>query len=734
MKADTPHPGAKRARFARTAAALVALVLAIGTAVMPVAAPSASAATYGPGFHHAAGFLGAYSAGGVNMYCLEQQKASPLGSTSYAGTWQWSTASADDNARVNWAIATYGQSSDPEWTAAVNLFVWSLMEPTYNTHAPNYNGDTYFGARVPSAQRQSVYNHLATIRGGAASITAGAITGSATGTFQVSPTNNYAGTLTVSVSPTNMTGSITLTNGFFVSTGTNTIAGVTHGAVLQVRGVPTPDGEPYKISAIGNFSGPTRYGPRIAVYSTPGQQNLAYIGDHGAPTATLSASDPLFRFSDFVPELTSAVSDQVLRPGEAFCDTFTFAAALNPEAGSVVPWLQYDDGAYAPIRASVTVYRSHAAPVQGPTVPAWAVPFETFTITTSEADGPTVPYSYCTQPLVEGGYYVAVSTIRTTDQAASVQPFIPQDYEWTDGWGVPAESAVMMYPGRSEATPEAIVGQVVSDTVFFPEFVPNLSWVSWEIYKRPEGSPAPLESDDPEAIDPAAVCTPETLYSGLSRNTPVIGGSTMESPSGYSFGSPGVYDWVVVIREGGPSGRVVWRADCGVVSERTIVHQVAIVTEAQSSTTWNGEISDVAIIDGLIEEGDQLTFRAYTPTNNAAGEPVCDSSTLLWESDPIEVEPDVYTAERVESGPTTVGGTRVWWVETLEDADGEIVHAGECGLETETSRRPAPPVASTGVSDATTPIAGIAIGGLVLGVILVGLALLRSRRRRNTQH
>ncbi|MFT4284336.1 MAG: hypothetical protein QM598_05820 [Protaetiibacter sp.] len=729
MRADTPNTGAKHLRFARARAVLVALVLALVPAIAPLVVPSAAAASHGPGYDQGLGWLGAYREGGQNVYCLEQPLNPPLNTTaSYAGAWAWGGLSTTDAARLNWAISGYGQSTDRRWTAAVQLYVWSLADPTYNSHG--MSGDTYFVGRAPASEQPLIRANLATIRAGASGIFAGSTSGTATGTFQVDPLNNYLGTLTVSVSPTNMTGSITLTNGIFLSTGTNTIAGVTHGQVLQVRGVPTPDGEPYKISAAGTFTGSFAYGGAIGVWATPGLQTLGGPGPQGAPVAQLSAIDPMFRASDFVPELTSTVSDQVLAPGDAFCDNFTFAAGLNPEAGSVVPWLQDAAGAYAPITASVTLYRIFTRPVPGAAIPAEAIEVETFTITTSTASGPTVPYPYCTGPLTEGGYYVAVSTIRSDDQLPGVQLYIPTDYEWTDGWGVPAETAVLMHPARSEATPEAIVGQAVTDTVFFPDFVPNLSWISWEIYKRPEGAPAPLESDDPEAIDPAAVCTPETLYTTLSRNDHAIAGSTMRSPDGWSFGGPGVYDWVVVIREGGPSGPEVWRADCGVVSERTIVHQVAIVTEAQSSSTWDGAIADVATVDGLIEAGDVLTFRAYTPSTDAAGAPVCDAAHLLWESEAIEIEPGVYTAERVESGPTTVGGTRVWWVETLEDADGAIVHQGACGLETETSRRPAPPLPHTGADGDSIGI-GIWIGAGVamLGTMLLVVASAWRRRR-----
>jgi hypothetical protein len=706
--------------------------------------------------------------------------------------------------------------------------------------------------------------------------------------------------------------------------------------------------------------------------------------------------------SDFVPELTSAVSDQVLEPGDSFTDTFTFSAGVNPEAGSVVPWLQYGDGTYAPITASVTVYRVPTKPFPSSTVPANAVPVETFSITTSPTGGPTVPYTYSTAPLTEGGYYVAVSTIRSADQRPAVQLFIPTDYEWTDGWGVASETAVLMEPARSEATPEAIVGEVVNDTVFFPEFVPALSWITWEIYKRPDGSPAPLESTDPEAIDPAAVCTPETLYADLARNDPATGGSTMQSPSGFSFGSPGVYDWVVVVREGGPNGTVVWRApcgvvsertivrqlfqpeltstvtsqilrpgdsftdsfvfsaatstdtqvgpwmqdfdgsyaivtasvtvyrtlskpvvggavpgdavavetftvsttaeagptgpysystaplteggyyvavstiaaaaqpaatqrylpadyqwsdgwgvvsetavlmtpgtsmatpravaglpagdtvhlpefvpsgawlewevyerpaggpaplesddseaidlgavctsdtlyatleggtitdssmtspgdfsfehggvfdwvavvrdaeggdelwraDCGIVSERTVVDQVSIVTEAQSSSTHNGPISDTATINGTVLEGDELIFRAYTPAKDAAGAPVCASTNLLWESDVVQLEAGVYEDERIESDVTTLGGTEVWWVEELTHLDGTVEHTGECGLSSETSSRPAPPLVWTGVSLSTLVLGALGAGSVLAGAIILAL---RFRRRVRTQ-
>lgn len=726
---DTPHSGAIRTRSAtgrRLASALAVLALAIGVAVTTPAVESASAASHGPGYDQGLGFLGAYSEGGYNVYCLEQPKNPPLNTTATnTGYAAWGTMSADENARVNWAISTYGQSGDRRWTAAVALFVWSLAEPTYNSHG--MSGDIYFVGRAPASEQPLIRANLATIRAGAASIHAGTTSGSATGVFAVEHDNNYNGTLTVALNPANMTGSVTLTNGVFLSTGTNTIAGVTNGAVLQVKGVPTPDGEPYKISASGTFTGPFAYGGRVSVWATPGLQTLAGPGPQGAPIANLSAIDPTFRVSDFVPELTSAVSDQTLRPGDVFTDTFTFAAGLNPEAGAVVPWLQYGDGTYAVITATVTLYRALTKPVPGDPIPTDAIPVETFTISTTPGAGPTTPYSWSSPPLADGGYYVAVSTIRSADQALSTQLFIPLDYEWTDGWGVVSETAVLMAPGTSTATPTAIAGLAASDTVYLPDFIPAGAWIEWEVYLRPGGGPDPLESDDTEAIDPAAVCDSSTLYTTLGLE---VTGPVMITPDTFTFDSAGVYDWIAVVRDG-DGGPELWRAPCGVVSERTVVRQVDIATEAQSSTTHDGPVYDIAIVSGTILEGDELTFRAYRPQFDTAGGPVCADANLLWTSAPVQIDAGVYEGETFSSGTAAAEGTTIWWVEELTHEDGTIVHSGQCGLATETSHRPSPPLAKTGADGDHIALAiWIGAGVAALGAMLLVIAWRRRQIAR----
>ena len=111
---------------------------------------------YGPSYDIGNGHLGAYDVGGVNVYCLEIEKARPLGATSGAVYQGWGSLSALDLARINMAVSTFGQSSDRRMTAAVDLYVWSIADAAeYNSHG--MSGDSWFITRATGAtSRRSV--------------------------------------------------------------------------------------------------------------------------------------------------------------------------------------------------------------------------------------------------------------------------------------------------------------------------------------------------------------------------------------------------------------------------------------------------------------------------------------------------------------------------------------------------------------------------------------------------
>src|SRR5690606_7048934 len=117
----------------------------------------------GPGFDVGLGRIGAYiTPSGVQAYCLEIDKDRPLGVTDDGTVGGWGSLSPDELTRLNWVLHTYGQSSDPIVTSAVNLYVWSVGDPvTYGSHG--VSGDEYYSGRAGEA-RAAVLETLAEIR------------------------------------------------------------------------------------------------------------------------------------------------------------------------------------------------------------------------------------------------------------------------------------------------------------------------------------------------------------------------------------------------------------------------------------------------------------------------------------------------------------------------------------------------------------------------------------------
>lgn len=716
MMADVGAPRAGIRAKSRTlrilAAAAIAAAAALATVGPLAPATPANAAVPGPRYDLGLGPLGAWSTGGYNVYCLQIHEPAPFGSTSGVSYGGWGSLSSTDLARLNWAVSTYGQSSDRGWTAAVHLYVWSIADPVaYNGNG--MSGDIYYSARAGSDQYM-VRDRLAVVRAGAAGISAGATSGSGSMTFQVDPLDNYAGTLTIATSPGSASGTVTLTNGVFTDVESSTIAGVGPG-VYPIRGVPPVDASPYKIHAEGTFSGTGGYRGEIGRYSTAGAQTLAGPGRAAGYSFNLSADDPMDRATAFSPVLGSVVDDRFLEPGDSFADTFTFDVAEDPATGLTNSWLRYDDGDYAAITARVSVYKTTSPIVVGDPIPPDAELFDSFTVTTSEADGPTVPYTVSTTSLVDdSAYYVAVSEIRAEDQSAGVQLFLPTDYFWTDGWGVASEVAIVPPTATTEATALQGTGLPLVDVATFDGLLFDGAQVQFHAYSRPAGG-TPLVSDDPEAIDPEAVCDASTL--AFTSSVLPLDAAVIRSDEAVL--APGLYDWTVTLLDGG--GTEVWTAPCGVVSERSEVRQLVVSTVAQTDLVTGADFYDTATLWGTIDDGDTITFEAFSAAHDTAGEPVCEADNLVWTSPAIELDAGVVDALDVSSAPTKLGVGTYWWVETVRHSSGEVVHAGACGIASETSRT----LAMTGTADT----ADMTIAGFVL-LALGGGALVGSRRRR----
>lgn len=156
-------------RWFLAAVTLVTLFLAwfwTGTA-------SAGAAEEGPGYSRdgsAAAFVGALSFQGVNAYCIELSRPSPIGAPTSAlsedAPLPAQIADLEDStrARLHWAISTFGVSSDPRDAAATAMFVWETTDPVH------YRGDQHYLELLPAEVRDEVASRVAAIRAGASEI------------------------------------------------------------------------------------------------------------------------------------------------------------------------------------------------------------------------------------------------------------------------------------------------------------------------------------------------------------------------------------------------------------------------------------------------------------------------------------------------------------------------------------------------------------------------------------
>ncbi|RRJ86089.1 hypothetical protein EG850_10235 [Gulosibacter macacae] len=157
----------------------IAVAALLTTLLLFLGGTSARAAEAGPGFSpngQANSFVGAMSFDGSNAYCIELTKDSPIGaptvplSAEAPMPTQLAALSANDRARLNWAISTTGASANPVDAAATAIYVWWLADPA-GFVLRDRNDEHYLGL-IPAADRTAVRDRLAALRSGAAAITA----------------------------------------------------------------------------------------------------------------------------------------------------------------------------------------------------------------------------------------------------------------------------------------------------------------------------------------------------------------------------------------------------------------------------------------------------------------------------------------------------------------------------------------------------------------------------------
>lgn len=729
-------------RTISTRVVAAAAAIAAGLLLPLAVASPAQAATHAVGFTwngDRTSWLGSYNPNngpGEQVYCLQISAGPPTNrqDTYQVGYQTWG-GDPDTNARVNYVISNYGQTGDPVNSAATALYVWSQLDSaTFNSRGLDYYATRANGSK---AAVEAQYNAISS---DAAGITAGQTTPQGSLDFAVDAQNNFTGTLTANGLPAGSTGVVTLTNGTFDSTGTNSAGGVQAGQPLAVTGVPPAGSKTYKISATGTFTSGSSYAGDVMVYNTPGRQATAGQGERAS--FTLTGQDPNDRSSVFLPVLSTQVSSTYVPTGQTFGDTLTFSTA--PDAGGTNnPWHQNGLGNYSTVIAKGTLYGPFASqPAQAATVPTGAPVAGTATASTGTT-GPTQPITASSAVTsAAAGYYTWVWSISYADQPAITQNYIPDGYSYVDDFGRVAESSVTGPAVTSQAQPTSTAGFAVTDTATVTGDVFTGAQIGFSVYKQPVGgAPVPTVVANARSAGPSAnaqasapECDASTLVATTTTHPVAAAGDYTSDP--VTFTSGGTYYWVATVYDA--SGTPVTSGVCGDPSEVTLTTQLVVTTQA-SSARVNMPVFDTATLTGTVPVGATLSFQAFQDGRDNSGALLpagtCGPSNLIFDTSatPSPLTPGVFTQAAIV-GPSTTFATAgtVDWVETVRDAQGTVITSGVCGEATESSIiTPAPPIttlARTG-SDADPVAWGIGAAAAVAcaAALVLGSAL---RRRR----
>lgn len=157
-----------------------------------------------------------------------------------------------------------------------------------------------------------------------------------------------------------------------------------------------------------------------------------------------------------------------------------------------------------------------------------------------------------------------------------------------------------------------------------------------------------------------------------------------------------------------------------------------ITTQATPTIKYGEKAHDTALVSGTLpKSGANLSFKAYRAEKDANGNPVCQPSNEAFST----TYGKITSAGSFESEETVFDRPGdYYWVETLIDDSGAVLHSGECGLPNETTtvieeNKPAQAttaLARTGADILPFVGVGILLVGVAAGVIVV-------RRRRHAE-
>lgn len=368
--------------------------------------------------------------------------------------------------------------------------------------------------------------------------------------------------------------------------------------------------------------------------------------------------------------------------GAEVSDQLTVALASGQwltEAGSPVPAVFEGTAYFVP---------GAVEPEVSDSVPAGATVLGASSIT---ATGPGV-YQGSTSviaPLAEGFITWVWSLSRTSQTSGFFEP-------WTDQFGLPAETTRVAPPVvATQAVAAAAVGDDVRDTALVGGVLPvDPTYLVFEAFFRDSG--AEVVCDESTRVFETSA-SPVAVTSVGSYDSPVT-----------QFDKYGTYYWIESLYS--HDNQLLHRGECGLAEETTVVAPGSVSTLALPAALPGAPAHDVATVEGLIPKGATLVFEAFVQTNPDG--PDCTAETLEFTSASVRVT----GAGTYQSPSTRFDSTGTYyWVETLRDRHGEILHQGVCGAPGETTLVTKTALASTGV---------VGVQPLVVGTGLLGIGIL----------
>ncbi|MGO3778053.1 MAG: hypothetical protein ACTJG8_04725 [Canibacter sp.] len=601
---STSRVGRLRHRLRQLGSVLAATaVIATGSliSVSPV-----QAASLGPGHGDldTTGTVGAFIAesDGRQVYCMDAGAPAPWGTTtgpttvtdlvSYTGQ-QLSPATL---AKINYVLAKWGDSTNPDVTAAVQLYLWAEADPvTYHSHG--MDGDSWYIGRVPAANRATVLGNLATMRAEAQANHA--VNPSVD--VSISMVDQYNGTLAVELSPSVLSGNVVLTDATFADGTSSKSLGE---GFYPIVGKPASGVPEYRVSASASYSG-VGIGARVNLYETPGQQRLLANGTPSAVTDT--AQTPWIEL-DFQPVIGTQVATKYVAEGDAFTDLLTVSTV---GAGS---WTHLE-GHPVPLSAYGTLYGPFdEQPAESERAPEGAPVVGTETLLLDRGTGEYTSSGSLTAS--ESGFYTWVWGIDKDTQGAHAK-YIRGSF--TDWFGRVAETHVTPFQPEAVSKTDArlvVPGDAVTDTIRVSST--NGAWL------KIDGEPIPV------VLDGTAYQVPGTLPPTEQANVPedavklgevqviATGPGTYTSPA-VPHPDAGFVTWVWEVRLASQPDDYReyiadnWSDNYGIPLESTSVRWPITVTSEvrEYNVHSNGRAFDTVEITGFPENHGDFTGDGY---------------------------------------------------------------------------------------------------------------------------